>query len=305
MAISTVRISINGNWYSLAKNQTTGAYEAQITAPSVSSYNQPNHVYACTAEATNTAGTTATADTSDPTVGDDLKLQVKETIAPVITLTAPGNGAYLDNSTPTITANLVDEANGSGIDISTLDLAIDSTHYDSESAGMTITAITNGYSVSLVPQTAISDGSHTFTVNVSDNDGNEATEKSRTFTIDTTDPEINVTTPGDGDITAESGCTISGYTNDATSTSVTVTATLNEVDVGSITVDESGNFSKQVTLEEGENVIVVTATDLVGRVSAETINVTLDTSVPAFSSVTLSPNPVDSGQTLNISVVVS
>ena len=86
MAIKTVRAQVNGTWYTLTLNSSTKKYEASITAPTTSSYNQPNHYYNVTVEATNTAGTTATANGATLS---GLQLVVKEKTAPIITITAP------------------------------------------------------------------------------------------------------------------------------------------------------------------------------------------------------------------------
>ena len=45
---------------------------------------------------------------------------------------------------------------------------------------MVCTQVTNGY-VSYTPPTALSDGAHTVTINVSDFDGNAATQVSRSY----------------------------------------------------------------------------------------------------------------------------
>ena len=81
MAIQSVQAFLNGTWHTLTYNSGTGKYEATITAPGTTSWNQPGNVYAMQIKATNTAGTTTTVDTTDPTVGDDLKLRVLETLS--------------------------------------------------------------------------------------------------------------------------------------------------------------------------------------------------------------------------------
>ena len=85
MAIQQVRAQINGQWYTLTL-QANGKYEASITAPGATSFNQPGGYYDVTVEATNTAGTTGTANAGTL---DGLKLYVKETVAPVITILSP------------------------------------------------------------------------------------------------------------------------------------------------------------------------------------------------------------------------
>ena len=86
MAIASVQAYLNGTWYTLNYNSATGKYEATLTAPGTTSWNQPGNVYAMKIKATNTAGTVTTVDTSDSTVGNALKLRVKETVKPTILL---------------------------------------------------------------------------------------------------------------------------------------------------------------------------------------------------------------------------
>ena len=126
-----------------------------------------------------------------------------------------------------------------------------------------------------------------------------------TIKVDTVPPSLTVTTPTDELITNTDTLTVSGTTNDATSSPVTVTITLNTVDQGAVTVDGGGAFSKSVTLSEGSNTIVVTATDSAGKASSVTRTVTLDTGAPIFQSVSIAPNPVDAGATYVITVEVT
>ena len=253
-----------------------------------------------TVEATNTAGTQATADGA--TIAG-LQLVVKETVAPVITITSPTNGARVTNSNQPVTFTVVDEAGGSGVNLDSVTVELDNMPV---SAGeVTHSAVTNGYSFTYTPASALGDGSHTVTVNAADNDGNNAVEKSTTFTVDTVAPSLNVTSPQDGTVTNTAAVTVTGTTNDVTSSPVTVTITLNSVDQGAVTVGSGGAFSKAITLADGANVIVVTATDQAGKSSSVTINVTLDTSVPQIVAATITPNPVDAGETMVISVKIT
>ena len=298
MAIETVRAQVNGTWYTLTLNPSTKKYEASITAPTTSSYNQPNHYYNVTVEATNTAGTTATANGATLS---GLQLVVKEKAAPIITITAPTAGSALTNNKPTITWTVTDA--DSGVNPSTISIKIDSGSVIT--SGITKTASGKGYTCSYVPTTALTDGPHTITVNASDYDGNAATAKSVTFKVDTTPPALSVTSPAAGLITNTAALTVSGTTNDATSSSVTVKITLNGADQGTVTVAPSGAFSKSVTLKEGSNTIVVTATDAVGKASTITRTVTLDTSTPKITAATITPNPADVGATVLISVTIT
>lgn len=300
MAIASVKATINGQTYNLTYNASTGKYQASITAPGKTSFNQSGGYYNVTVKATNTAGTVGTADASTM---NSLKLVVKEKVAPVITIISPSSGAYVSNSKQPIVFTITDETDGSGINLSTLVVKQDNTAVASSTiAG---TAITNGYQVTYTPASALSDGAHTVTVNVSDNDGNAAAQKSTTYTVDTVPPTLNITSPADGLITANTSLTVAGTTNDTTSSPVTVTITLNGTSQGAVTVASNGSFSKTVTLANGNNTIVIKSTDAAGKSTSVTRTVTLDTSVPQIVSATITPNPADTGATVLIAVQVS
>lgn len=302
MAVKTVQAIINGVTTTLTLNSSTGKYEATITAPSKSSYTLAGHYYPVTVKATDDAGNTTTKDATDSTLGSSLQLKVKEKVAPVITITAPTSGAYIANNKPTITWKVTDD--DSGVNPSTIGITIDS---GSKVTGESITktAITGGYQCSYTPTSALSDGSHTIKIDASDYDGNAATQKSVTFKVDTVPPTLSITAPTDGLITNNSAVTVTGTTNDATSSPVTVTIKLNSGSAQSVTVNADGTFSKALTLVEGQNTITVVATDTAGKKTTVTRTVTLDTGAPVIQSVTITPNPVDAGKTYVISVEVT
>lgn len=300
MAIKTVRAKLNGTWHTLTYNSSKNAWEATVTAPGATSYHQSGGYYNVEVEATNDAGTTGSASGSNLT---GLRLVVKERVAPVITILSPSGGAYVTNSKQPVVFTVVDEAGGSGINLGSLVVKLDGTAVASNT--IATTAITNGYSVTYTPASAVSDGSHTVTVAVSDNDGNAATAKSTTFTVDTVPPTLNISAPADGISVNAQSLTVAGTTNDSTSSPVTIKITLNGTDQGSVPVGSNGAFSKAVTLADGSNTIVVTATDAAGKTSSVTRTVKLDTSVPTVKSATITPNPADAGATVVISVVIA
>ncbi len=305
MSILTVQAVINGTEYQLAFNSSTGKWEASIPAPVGSSFNQENGKYNVQLTATNDAGSSASIDSTDDEFGSVLALKVVEKQPPVITVTSPGTGAHIASATPTIKFHVIDNTIGSdgdsGIDISSLVLKVDNTAVSIDN--ITCTELDGGYECKFTPA-ALADGSHTVVINVSDNDGNFATPVSVSFTVDTVPPVLNIDTPADNLITNEKNLTVSGTTNDSTSTIAIVNISLNGADQGEIAVDSSGNFSKDIILNAGENTIIVTSTDSAGKNSTVTRTVTLDISVPVFKAVVLTPNPVDAGATLTLSVEV-
>ena len=304
MSIASARVKVNGIWTSLTYNSGTGKWEGQITAPNVTSFNQSGGYYPVTIEATNSAGTTATIDPSDAELGDALKLVVKETVKPVITIVSPTAGAYITNNKPAIVVTVTDETNGSGVDPDTFKLTVDSAVYTQASSGMVKSAIANGYQFTFTPSAALSDGGHTIKADCSDNDGNAAVQKTVTATIDTVPPVLTVSSPENGLVTASASCIVHGVTNDQSSSPVSVTIKVNDGAAQSVTVGADGTFEKTVTLSEGANTIVVTATDSAGKSSSVTRTVTLDTSVPTFSDLTIAPNPVNTSGSVIISVKI-
>lgn len=304
MAIIKVRVKINGTWTLLTKN-SSGKWTGTITAPSVTSYNLSGGYYPVTIEATNDAGTVKTWEATDATWGSVLKLKVKETLKPTITLVSPSNGAYVTNNKQKVTFRVVDESGGSGVNLSSVTLKVDGNTYKYNSTGMSYSAITNGYQFVYTPQAALADGSHTLAVSAGDNDGNAATAVSAKVTVDTTPPSLTVTTPAAGLITNQAAQTITGVTNDNTGSPVSVQITLNGAEQGVVTVAGDGTFSGAVTLAEGKNTIKVTAVDAAGQTSSVTRQVLLDTSVPEISAMTLTPNPINISGSVAITIEVN
>lgn len=300
MSVKTVQATINGQTYNLTLNSSTGAYEATITAPSTSSYPLSGHYYPVIIKAEDTAGNITTKDATDSTLGGSLRLTVKEKVAPVVTITAPTASALTTNNKPAITWSITDD--DSGVDPDTIKLTIDTTVIAS---GITKTASGKGFTCSYTPSSALADGSHTIKTDAADYDGNTAVQKSVTFKIDTVPPTLNVTAPANNLITNQAACTVTGNTNDVTSSPVTVTVKLNSAAAVDVTVNSDGTFSKALTLTEGSNTITIVAKDGAGKTTMVTRAVILDTAAPVISEVSLVPNPVDAGKTFIISVKVT
>ena len=296
MAIETVKFTLNGQAYDLTYDSTSKTYKATITAPSVTSWS--DHKYHGEVVATDDAGNTTTATVSD---FDGLALRVLEKVKPVIAVTYPTASAFITSATPTFKWTVTDA--GSGIDQNTISIKIDGN--TAITSGITKTAITNGYECSYTPASPLGEGAHTVYFNVSDNDGNAATQASTAFTIDTVPPTLNLTSPADGLITNKTTITVAGTTNDATSSPVTVKVIVNNGTAQNAEVAANGSFSINVTLTEGPNTIKVVATDSAGKSTTIERTVTLDTAAPKITAVTITPNPVDAGATYIITVTAT
>ena len=220
----------------------------------------------------------------------------------LFTITSPTAGSYITNNKPTIKWKVTDA--DSGVNPATIGITIDS---GSKVTGdsITKTAVTGGYECTYTPTTALADGSHTIKIDASDFDGNAATQKTVTFKIDTVPPTLSITAPADKLVTNKTAVTVTGTTNDATSSPVTVTVKLNSGTAETVTVGSDGTFSKALTLVTGTNTITVVAKDSAGKTTTVTRTVTVDTTAPVIKSVTINPNPVDCGKTYVISVEVT
>lgn len=304
MAIDTVKVTVNGTTVTATSNGN-GTYTATLAAPNVTSYNvNSGHYYPVTIVATNMAGTATTVNDQSPTLGTSLRLRVLELTAPTITITSPTSGQYFGTASPEIKFTLSDDTNGSGVAISTLKIIVDNKTYTNTSSGVTVTTTSNGYSVSCIPST-LTDGSHTVKIEVEDNDGNAAASSSINFITDTIAPTLNVTNPAQsGTYVSNSTLTVTGTTSDSTSGAPTIKITLNGSDQGAVTVS-NGSFSKGITLINGSNTIVVTATDKAGRVTTITRTITLDSSSPVIASVVIDPNPVNIGDNYTVTIKVT
>ena len=303
---NTVKVTIYGQEYNLFLNSSTGKYEAEITAPSDSSYqHNSGHYFPVSISATDEAGNVTTISDTIGDFKDNLKLYVKEQIKPTITNVSPSSGAFIGTANPTIEFTVLDNSNGqitgfSGINPDSIVLTVGGATISA--SDISKTAITGGYKCSYAPKTAITDGNCTITVKASDYDGNTSDTANITFTVDTTPPVLNVTAPDDNVSVNTPKINVSGTTSDASSSPVTVEIKVNGTEQGTADVASDGSFSKEVTLTEGVNTITVISTDTVGKVSTVTRTVTLKTSGPVFKTVAISPNPVNCGKTYTISV---
>lgn len=299
MAIKTVKATINGQSYDLTYNSGSQKWEATITAPAKSSYTQSGHYYGVTVEATDNHGNITRKDHTDGSLGDSLKLTVKEKVAPVITIMAPSAGAFVVTNKPEIQFNITD--NDSGVNPDTIKITVDSSVI---TGGIAKNPAGNGFTCTYTPTEPLGDGPHVIKIDADDFDGNHAVQKAVNFTIDTVPPALNITSPTDNLMTNKTAGVVSGTTNDVTSSPVTIKISLNGSDQGTVTVGSNGAFSKEVVYAVGRNTIIVTATDSAGKTSTAQRTVDVSTTAPKFTAVELIPNPVDAGKTYIIKVSV-
>ena len=215
-----------------------------------------------------------------------MKLKVKEKVAPTIIISSPTAGAYITNNKPIIVWTVTDD--DSGVNPATIGITIDN---GSKVTGEEIKkeTVSGGYKCTYTPTA----------------DGNAATAKTVTFKIDTVPPTLSVTSPADKRVTNKTAITVTGKTNDTTSSPVTVTIKLNSGSAERVEVGANGSFSKDLTLAVGNNTITVVAKDSAGKSTTVTRTIVVDQTAPVIKSVTITPNPVDAGRTYVISVDVT
>lgn len=298
MAINTVQVVINGQTHNLTYDAGSGTYKATITAPDKSSFNQAGGYYGVTVIATDDGGNRVEVNDTHGTFGEDLKLVVTESNAPVITVNNLTEGAHIQSNTPTIEWTVTDD--DSGVDESTISITVNSEA--PVTTGFTKTPTAGGYTCSYTVPVALSDGANVIKLDASDNDGNPAVQKTINFVVDTVSPELVINAPADNITVADTELTISGTTSDLTS-EVTLTVEVNNSGPQEVPI-VGGSFSTTVQLIGGVNTIEIVATDSAGKTTTITRTVTVD-SVPTINSITITPNPVEAGGTITITVSVT
>lgn len=309
--IKSVTAVIDGVTLNLTYNQATGKYEATGVAPQASSFPLSGGYYPVTVTAAyETDESTTVDDTTEGAIGDGCKFVVKEKVKPVVRINYPTAGQYItstgDQRVDITVLDNVGQASGfSGVDLNTLNVRVGPNVLPD--SAFTREAVTGGYHLVFTPtaEQILPDGDYTLTAAITDNDGNVSDTASVAFTCDTVPPELSVSAPVDGLATSASTVTVIGATNDATSAPVTVSITLNGRDMGTAAVNQDGTFEKELTFfEEGDQTLVVTATDRSGTSTVITRQFFFSTDVPVIEAVVIEPNPADHGATYTIRVTV-
>jgi RHS repeat-associated protein len=141
-----------------------------------------------------------------------------------------------------------------------------------------------------------SDGPNAIQISAVDAAGNH-TDSTIVVARDTQAPELVVSVPADASYTNQGAVTVSGTVSDLTAVTVNVNGT-------PLTVD-AGAFSGTVALNEGSNVLAITATDAAGNVSSVARTVVRDTAAPALTIATPTDGLTTSDSTVSVSGTVS
>jgi membrane-bound inhibitor of C-type lysozyme len=207
--------------------------------------------------------------------GLDWKITAKtDTVAPVIGVQSPKD-IFVASAKPAISAQYQDAE--SGVDVSKTRLLLDGVDVSS-SATVTTTDIR------YQPASALTEGSHTLEISVTDRIGNTA-RSTWSFSVDTIPPAISAQTPADASILANTTPAISAQYQDAGGVDISkVQLTVDGASVvGNATVSATGISYQPSALAQGRHAIVLTVVDVAGNSSQSAWSLTVDTVPPAIS----------------------
>ena len=270
-----------------------GEWSVDIPSGSESSYSQSNHTYPIELHAFDAAGNETIMYATDDTYGDQLNIRVLEKTKPTATIVSPTQGSVLGSATQDIVMELQD-AGGSGLNMASVVFKLNNQQI---SSGLSWTDGADGKKTCTYHTTGLSDGSNSISLQVTDNDGNVSDVATVSFVISTSAPTLNVTSPTEGLLTNSNKVTVSG-TAAAGSDAVTLSSV--KINGETVSVGEGGAFSKEITLQEGENTITIVAEDSIGKTTSVTRHVTVDTKAPIISDVEAEATTVDANSTIHL-----
>ena len=186
-----------------------------------------------------------------------ISFRLVDTIPPELQVLRPLDGGMLNSSVAIISGTASDPE--SGLEGSAVQINIDN-------KGFIPVAVVDGVWSYARP---LSDGLHIARIMASDIVGNQV-RQTFSFTIDTAGPVLQIFSPLDGSSTNQRTIAVSGISE------VGALVTLN----GLPATLEKRSFSKLLSLEDGPNVISVTATDASGNARTVLVHVMLDTHAP-------------------------
>ncbi len=141
------------------------------------------------------------------------------------------------------------------------------------------------------PDAPLADGPIRLSVTIANHFGIRSEPKVRGFTIDTVPPVITLQTPTDGLLTNQPLQTLAGHLSEPA---------LLSINGQSVPVDGQNGFSWPITLAEGENRLLLIASDAAGNRGTLSIGITLDTQPPTLTIITPEPGRFTSDTTPTI-----
>lgn len=287
-----------GEQYNASYSSGTGEWSVDIPSGSESSYSQSNHTYPIELHAFDAAGNETIMYATDDTYGDQLNIRVLEKTKPTATIVSPTQGSVLGSATQDIVMELQD-AGGSGLNMASVIFKVNNIQV---TQGLSWSDGADGKKTCTYHATNLSDGSNSVSLQVTDNDGNVSDVATVSFVISTSAPTLNVTSPTENLLTNSNKVTVAG-TAAAGSDAVTLSSV--KINGETVSVGSGGAFSKEITLQEGENTITIVAEDSIGKTTSVTRHVTVDTKAPIISDVEAEATTVDANSTIHLTFKVT
>jgi large repetitive protein len=238
-------------------------------------------------EGTFTATASQTDDVGNVGVSSSPTFTV-DTTAPVVTLTSPGYGTTLNDSTPAL-AGTAGTAAGDASAVS-IDIFAGSSGTGIPLETVTAARVPDGtYSANAFP--ALLDGVYTARARQTDAAGNGGSSAAATFTVDTTPPQVTLDVPANGVVTNSPTPVFGGHAGTASGDASTVTVKVYAGTAASGTPEETlaapvqsdGSFSilASPALADGSHTAQVTQGDVAGNGGASgATTFTVDTTAP-------------------------
>lgn len=236
----TVTVSIDGVVVGTVTAGADGSWSLPLTTP--------------LSDGAHTA--TATVSTAAGDATDSTAFVVDATTN--VAITTPTDGGTTTDATP--------DLRGTGEPGATIVVTLDGVEIG------TVTVEADGTWVLLLDE-PLRNGEHTVSVTATDASGNTATDEV-TFTVNA-NTDIAITEPANESVTNDNTPTIRGTAVPG----ATIVITIDGEEVGTVTADEEGNWELPVTtaLDDGEHVVIATATDPAGNTASDSSTFTVDT----------------------------
>lgn len=212
------------------------------------------------AEGANTIGATATDAVGNTGPADSVEVTL-DTVAPIVAIEIPAEGAEIQGSTITVEGTVEEAVALAGVVVN----------------GKAATVNGNAWTVSGI---LLQVGANTITAIATDQAGNTDQESVAVTRIagDDDPPIVEITSPNPGTVLAELSVDVTGTVDDPTS-AVTVNGIPVPLVGGAFSVDD-------VPLLAGPNTVTAVATDTDGNIGIAAIQVTVDVSPPTVSVLT-------------------
>ena len=199
-----------------------------------------------------------------------------DTALPVVTLNSPANNANTSDSTPDFNFTATNAAS-----------VLSCTVFVAGTARGTNSSVSNATATVITANASLSDGSHNWYVNCTDDAANTGTSATRTITIDTAVPIVTINSPGNNTFTSDN-------TPDVNFTAANAVSTLScELFIGdtgygidsSVANSTATVITANGTLSDGSHNLYVNCTDDASNTGAsETRIIKVDTTAPTVTA---------------------